>query len=102
MPEYVVLMKLTDQGLRTMSECPEWVRRWRQGWENYGGAWNSFHFITGDYDCVLVGEAESDDHVAAFALWLGQEGNVRTTMTRAWSEEYIAQWAPGGGKGHPK
>jgi uncharacterized protein with GYD domain len=102
MPDFVVLMKLTDQGARTMSECPEWVRRWQEGWESYGGTWKSFHVTAGDYDCVLVAEAESEDHVAAFAMWLAQEGNVTTTTMRAWSVSYIVEWAPGMERGYPK
>lgn len=102
MPEYVILMKLTHQGMKKMDECPAWTERWREGWVNYGGVWNSFHFTAGDYDCVLVGQAESDDHVAAFAMWLAQEGDVTTTTMRAWTAKQIALWAPGGEKGWPR
>ncbi len=90
MPNYVILMKLTDQGAKTIKDAPGRVEAGIKGFEKMGGKVIGFYAVMGEYDYVAVGEAPSDEVATTFALGLGLLGNVKTTTLRAFTKEEFA------------
>jgi len=90
MPTYVVLMKLTDQGVKDIKNAPARVEAGIKAWEALGGKLIGFYSVMGEYDYVAVGEGPSDEVATTFALGLGSLGNVRTTTLRAYTAEEFA------------
>ena len=91
MPNYVVLMKLTDQGAKTIKDAPGRLEAGIKAYEKMGGKVIGFYVVMGEYDYVAVGEAPSDEVATTFSLALGSLGNVRTTTLRAYTkEEFVA------------
>ncbi len=52
-----------------------------------GGEVRQVFLTTGHNDVVLIAEEPEGEVMSKFALALGSMGNVRTTTTRAWTEE---------------
>ncbi len=91
MPTYVILFKLTDQGIKNIKDAPKRLEAGIKAWEGMGGKFISFYMTMGEYDYVISGEAPSDEAVATYLLGLGSLGNVRTTTLKAFTqEEFVA------------
>ncbi|MEW6569130.1 MAG: GYD domain-containing protein [Chloroflexota bacterium] len=91
MPSYILLMKLTDQGIKAIKDAPGRIEAGIKGFEAMGGKVLGFYTVMGEYDYVAVGEAPSDEVATTFALALGSQGNVRTTTLRAYTKEEFAE-----------
>ncbi len=87
MPTYVVLMKLTDQGVKTVKDSPEHIQSSIKHFESMGGNFLGFYATMGQYDYVAIGEAPDEGIVMSFVLGLGRSGDVRTTTLKALSRE---------------
>ena len=90
MATYVILMNLTDQGVRDIKKAPERIEQGIKGFEQMGGKVVGFYTLMGEFDYLAIGEAPSEEIVTAFVLALGAQGNVRTTTHRAFTKEEIA------------
>ena len=90
MPTYVMLMKLTDQGIRDVKSAPGRVQQGIKAYEAVGGKLLAFYTVMGEYDYVAIGEAPSDEVALGFSLGLGAQGSVRTTTLKAFSPEQYA------------
>lgn len=91
MPSYVLLMKLTEQGGKSIREAPGRVEAGIRAWEAMGGKMTSFFVVMGEYDYVAIGEAPNDEVAATFSLALTSLGNVKTTTLRAFTKEQFAE-----------
>lgn len=91
MPTYVVLMKLTDQGIKNIKDAPKRIEEGVKALEAMGGKLLSFYVVMGEYDYVGIAEAPSDEVATAFLLGLGAGGNVRTTTLKAFTKEQFAE-----------
>lgn len=89
MPRYVVLMKLTDQGIKDIRNAPERLEQGVKLLEKMGGKLSGFYMTMGEFDYVGIGDAPSDEVQAAFMLALGSAGNVTTTTLKAFSRDEI-------------
>jgi uncharacterized protein with GYD domain len=91
MHTYVVLMKLTDQGIRAAQDAPDQIETGIKNLETLGGKIVGFYATLGEYDYVAVIEAPNEALVMRFLLALGGAGHVRTmtmkALTRAEFEE---------------
>ena len=87
MANYVILMKLTDQGAKTIKDAPGRIETGIKAFEKMGGKVIGFYVVMGEYDYVAVGEAPSDEVATTFALGLAALGNVKTTTLRAYTKE---------------
>jgi len=85
MKTYVILYKLTDQGIRNIKDAPQRFKDGVKVWENMGGKLIGFYSTFGEYDYVAVAEALDDETVATYALALGKLGNVKTTTLKAFT-----------------
>ena len=90
MPNYIILMKLTDQGAKTIKDAPGRVEAGIKAFEKMGGKMIGFYVVMGEYDYVAVGEAPSDEVATTFALGLSSLGNVKTTTLKAYTKEQFA------------
>jgi uncharacterized protein with GYD domain len=90
MVTYVILMKLTDQGIKNVKQAPARVEQGIKAFEAMGGKVTAFYTVMGEYDYLAIGEAPNDETGLAFVLGLSALGNVRTTTLRAFSREQFA------------
>jgi uncharacterized protein with GYD domain len=91
MPRSIVLMKLTDQGIRDIKNAPQRIEQGIKALEAMGGKILGFYCVMGDYDYVAIGEGPSDEVLMTFLLGLASQGNVRTTTLRAFTKEEFAK-----------
>ena len=91
MPMYVVLYKLTEQGVKEIKNAPERIEAGIKAAEAMGGKVLGFYATLGEYDYVSISEAPSDEAAMTFMLGLGAQGNVRTTTLRAFTKEELAE-----------
>jgi uncharacterized protein with GYD domain len=91
MPTYIVLYKLTDQGIRNIKEAPQRIEEGIKGIEAMGGKVIGFYSVMGEYDYVGIGEMPNDETAVSFALALGSQGNARTTTLKAFTKEEFAE-----------
>jgi uncharacterized protein with GYD domain len=90
MPSYVILMNLTEQGVKNIKEAPARIGSAAQALEAAGGKLLAFYTVMGAYDYVAVVEAPNDQVALAQLLALGMQGFVRTTTLRAFTVEELA------------
>ena len=91
MPTYIVLYKLTDQGIKNIKEAPQRIEEGIKALEAAGGKVIGFYSVMGEYDYVSIGEAPNDESAVALALAIGSQGNVRTTTLKAFTKEEFAE-----------
>ncbi len=85
MHTYIVLMKLTDQGIRMVKDAPDRIEASISSLEALGGKINGFYATLGEYDYIACVEAPNEAVVMRFLLGLGAAGDVRTTTLKALS-----------------
>jgi uncharacterized protein with GYD domain len=85
MSTYILLMKLTDQGAKTIKDAPKRAEAGMKAFEKMGGKVLGFYATLGEYDYVSIGEAPNDEVATAFSLALGSLGNVRTVSLKAFT-----------------
>ena len=83
----MMLMKLTDQGVKDIKNAPQRIEQAIKTYEKMGGKMVCFYTVTGEYDYVAVGESPNEDVGMAFVLALSSQGNVRTTTSNAFTRE---------------
>lgn len=91
MSRAIILMKLTEQGVKDIKNAPQRIEQGFKGFEAMGGKVLDFYTVMGEYDYVAIGEAPSDEVAMAFLLALGSLGNVRTTTLKAFTKEEFAE-----------
>lgn len=82
---YIVLMRLTDQGIRAVKDVPDRIEAGIQSLEALGGKVGGFYATLGEYDYVACLDAPNEAVVMRFLLGLGAAGDVRTTTMKALS-----------------
>ncbi len=87
MPTFISFINYTDQGIRTVKDAPNRVEAARAAIKNLGGELKDFYLTTGQYDFLLIVDAPDAEAMTKFALAVGQQGNIRTTTVRGFSED---------------
>jgi len=87
MVTYMMLMKLTDQGIKNIKGAPERIESGLKAFEKTGGKSIGFWIAMGKYDYISVGESASDEAALAFAVGLNAQGNVRVESLKLYSTE---------------
>ncbi|MGD0006471.1 MAG: GYD domain-containing protein [Anaerolineaceae bacterium] len=90
MSTFISLMKLTDQGAKSIKDAPARVAAAVKGLEAMGGKILGFYMTMGEFDYISIAEAPSDEVAAAFLLSLGALGNVHTTTLKGFTLEQFA------------
>ncbi|MEM2872633.1 MAG: GYD domain-containing protein [Nitrososphaerales archaeon] len=86
MPQYIVLINWTDQGIKTIRDLPKRLTTSKALVEKAGGKWQAIYFTFGQYDAVGMAEFPSDEAAVSAFLALGSLGNVRTTTLKAFKQ----------------
>ena len=87
----ILLMKLTDQGVKDIKNAPQRIEQAIKTYEKMGGKMVGFYAVTGEYDYIAIGESPSDEVGMVFSMGLSALGNVRTTTISAFTKEEFAQ-----------
>lgn len=87
MATYVILMNLTDQGIKNIKDSPARTAETVKAVEAAGGKLLAFYVTMGQYDYVAIAEGPGDEAALAQLLALGAGGNVRTTTLKAFNQE---------------
>jgi uncharacterized protein with GYD domain len=93
MAKYVILSKITSEGLETLKENPERIKEVNEEIaEKFGVKVLSQFLVMGPYDFVNIVEAPSNEAVIKMAIELGSRGTIQTlTMPAIEIEKLIAE-----------
>ena len=86
MPQYVSLLRYTQQGIGKVKDSPARLGAARKAAEAMGGKIHSWYLTMGRYDAVLIAEFPDDETCARFFLSVGAQGNVTTQTMKAFTE----------------
>lgn len=56
MPTYIILMNLTEQGIKNIKEAPQRIEATAKALEAVGGKLKDFYTVMGLYDYVAIAE----------------------------------------------
>jgi uncharacterized protein with GYD domain len=87
MATYIVLNTFTEQGIRTIRETTNRADAVREMARKFGVTVKDIYWTLGEYDVVAIFEAADEASITAFSLAIGQAGNVRTQMLRAFNKD---------------
>lgn len=87
MSHYIILMTLTDLGIRAVKDATQVIKGAQKDLEGRGGKLKDFFFTMGDVDGIAVLEAPSDEAALAFVMGLASTGYVRTKTLKAFTTE---------------
>jgi uncharacterized protein with GYD domain len=82
MVTYMLMMKLTDAGIKDLKNSPKRVEEGIKAFEKIGGKLIGFYAAVGEYDFISIGEAPSDEAAIGFAFGLTALGYVKTTSVK--------------------
>ena len=87
MPQYVSLLRYTQQGVAKIKESPAGLESAKKLAQSCGGKIQSWYLTMGKYDAIIVSEFPDDHAAARFMLSMGSLGNVTTQTLKAFGEE---------------
>lgn len=91
MPSYLTLAKWTEQGIQNIKESPQRLEAVKQAAQDAGGRVIFFYMLMGEYDIATLIELPDDEAATRLLLSIGQQGNIRTTTLKAFTEdEYLS------------
>ena len=85
MPTYIALMNFTTQGVQKYRDTRKRAATFTSMAGKVGVKVREVYWSLGQYDGVLILEADDDEAVTAAMLQLGALGNVRTQTMRAFA-----------------
>ena len=85
MPNYIVLVNWTDQGIKNVKDTVKRVKSFGSALEKTGCKSLGFYYTIGRYDMVSVIEAPNDEAIASVLFSTGSLGNIRTETLKAFS-----------------
>jgi len=91
MPKYIVLVKHTGQGIRTIKEARSKMEESRKASEAMGIKMLDHYFLMGEYDAIGIVEAPSDEVLMAHMIAMGAQGDIRTTTLKAFTDEEFGE-----------
>lgn len=91
MEHFIALMRLTDEGIKTVKTTTQVIDKAQKVLEDKGGKMTACYLTMGEVDYVAVFEAPTDDVAMSFVLSLGATGNVRTTTMKAIKAQQVEQ-----------
>ncbi|MDM8522414.1 GYD domain-containing protein [Desulfococcaceae bacterium HSG8] len=87
MPNFISLVKWTDQGIRNIKESPERLDKARDAFEKNGAKLKDFYLSLGQYDMIIFSEAPDAETIAKVWITAGTAGAVRTETFQVFTEE---------------
>jgi len=89
MTAYIMLMKMTPEGLKDVKHLPQRIRQGMQAREARGGKLLHFYTVMGEYDFVAICQFPNDRVMMSFLLGLASQGHIKTTTLKAFEEEEV-------------
>jgi uncharacterized protein with GYD domain len=90
MPNYIVLVNWTDQGIKNVKDTVKRAKSFGSALEKAGCKSLGFYYTIGRYDMVSVIEAPNDEAITSVLFSTGSLGNIRTETLKAFSTEEAA------------
>jgi len=90
MPLFTMSMNWTEQGIRSVKDTVKRAENAKAMARKLGGKLDIWYTM-GKHDIVSLVEMPSDEAYNKFAVWLGSQGNVRTTSLKAWPQEEMSK-----------
>ena len=87
MPNYIMLLNWTEQGISKIKASPKRLDAGRQAFKKAGCELKDVYLTMGQYDLVCTVEAPDGETAAKAILSLGLAGNVRTLTLPAFTED---------------
>lgn len=87
MPNYIALMRWTEQGIAKVKDSPKRLDSGRKAFKKFGVKIKDTYLTMGRYDLVCMIEAKDDESLARALLTLGSQGNIQTETLKAWTED---------------
>jgi len=91
MPNYILLMNWTDQGVKNFKDSIGRADTARAALATRGIDLKDVYWTIGGYDLVCVAEAPDDAGLSSALLALGAQGNLRTTTMRAFTAQEFSR-----------
>ncbi len=86
MPTYVSLVHMTQKGTENIKESPTRIEKFKKIFKGHGGEVKEIYYTLGQYDCVMISEAPSDEAYATILLTITAVGSARAETLRAFPE----------------
>ncbi len=87
MPSYLSMLKWTEQGRRNLKQSPARLDAVKAAAQAAGGRVIFFYMTMGEYDMAILTELPNDEAASRLILSAGMQGNVRSTTTKAFTED---------------
>ena len=91
MATYIVFGNFTEQGIRNVKDSPKRKKAFEEMAKQLGVTVKDVYWTLGQYDIVLILEAQDDAAAAELGLSLGKLGNVRTQTMRAFGPAEVTK-----------
>ena len=91
MATYIVFGNFTEQGILNVKDSPKRKEAFKEMAKKLGVTVKDVYWTLGQYDIVLILEAQDDLAAAEFGLSLGMLGNVRTQTLRAFGSAEVTK-----------
>jgi len=85
MATFITTIKFTQQGIKGIDETTTRATALKAAAKKMGVKVTDIYWTLGDYDGVLIFEAEDDETATTVLLHLGSMGNVHTKTMRAFT-----------------
>lgn len=90
MPHYVALLDWTEQGIRNVKDTIKRAENAKAMARKMGGKLDVWYTM-GAHDIVSLVDMPTDEAYNKFVLWLGSQGNIRTTSLKAWTQDEMSK-----------
>lgn len=87
---YISLMTYTEQGIRNLEQSPDRARAFRESAQAAGITVVGQYWTAGNYDAVLIAQADDEQKLLGALTRLAADGNVRTHSLRAFDAQEFA------------
>jgi uncharacterized protein with GYD domain len=87
MATFIALANFTDKGIQNVKETTKRADAVKKAGKKYGVNMREIFWTLGNYDMVVIFEADNDAAMTSFGLSIGAAGNVRTTTLRAFNAD---------------
>jgi uncharacterized protein with GYD domain len=87
----ILLMKLTDNGVKDIMNAPKQIEDAIRTLGEMNAKIVCFYVITGEYDYIAIIEAPSEEIAMAFVMGLNAQGNIRTTTSDAFTTKEFTE-----------
>jgi uncharacterized protein with GYD domain len=91
MATYIMLLKFTDQGIRSVKETTKRAEAFKEKAQKLGANMKDIYWTLGEYDIIATFEAPDAATATSVGLNLGVAGNVRTQTLAAFSADEMGQ-----------